>query len=112
MKAFKNIVLLITISFGLSVNAQQTPAPVQSETITIIGATAHIGNGEVIENSVIIFEGGKIISISENSTSADSPQGKVIQAEGKHVYPGFIAPNTTLGLEKLMPFVLLEIRMN
>ena len=101
MKAFKNILLLITISFGLSVNAQQTPAPIQTEIITIVGATAHIGNGTIIENSLIVFEGGKIISISENSTSADSPQGKVIQAEGKHVYPGFIAPNTTLGLVEI-----------
>jgi len=101
MRTFKNIVLLITISFGLSVNAQQTPAPAQSETITIVGATAHIGNGEVIKNSVIVFEDGKIISISESSTSKDTYQGKVIQATGKHVYPGFIAPNTTLGLVEI-----------
>jgi len=101
MRTFKNIVLLITLSFGLSVNAQQTPAPAQSETITIVGATAHIGNGEVIKNSVIVFEDGKIISISESSTSKDTYQGKVIQATGKHVYPGFIAPNTTLGLVEI-----------
>jgi len=28
-------------------------------------------------------------------------KGTVIQAQGKHVYPGFIAPNSTLGLQEI-----------
>ena len=27
--------------------------------------------------------------------------GKIINAEGKHVYPGIIAPNSTLGLVEI-----------
>lgn len=76
--------------------AQQTPAPKQSEAISIVGATAHIGNGEVIENAVIVFENGKITRIGAAGNTQTS--GKVIDAKGKHVYPGFIAPNSTLGL--------------
>ena len=38
-----------------NLNAQQTPADKQSTAISIEGATAHIGNGQVIENSLIIF---------------------------------------------------------
>lgn len=95
MKIIKNILLAATISVGLHTWAQQTPAPAQFETITIKGATAHIGNGTVIENSVIVFSDGKITAIGNTSTPS---QGRVINAEGKHVYPGFIAPGKSLGL--------------
>ena len=46
--------------FSISLMAQQTPAPKQSNDYTIEGATAHLGNGEVIENSLLMFSNGKI----------------------------------------------------
>ncbi|MDC8003466.1 amidohydrolase family protein [Aureisphaera galaxeae] len=95
MKTLKNILLATIISVGLQAWAQQTPAPAQSETITITGATAHLGNGSVIENSVIVFSDGKITAIGDASTPT---QGNVVNANGKHIYPGFIAPVSTLGL--------------
>ncbi|PHS68381.1 MAG: amidohydrolase [Flavobacterium sp.] len=95
-------ILKITIFFiGFFAIAQQTPAPIQSEVITIVGATAHIGNGTVIENSVIIFENGKITAIGDENKTPVKDQGQVIYAKGKHIYPGFIAPNTTLGLVEI-----------
>ncbi|MFK5981682.1 MAG: amidohydrolase family protein [Flavobacteriaceae bacterium] len=95
-------ILNITIFFiGFFAIAQQTPAPIQSEIITIVGATAHIGNGTVIENSVIIFENGKITAIGDENKTPVKGQGQVINAKGKHIYPGFIAPNTTLGLVEI-----------
>ena len=81
--------------------AQQTPAPAQSEAFTITGATAHIGDGTVIEHSVIIVENGKISACVNGLTSKITFKGKIIDAIGKHVYPGFIAPNTTLGLQEI-----------
>ncbi len=98
MKSIKSILTLFILSFSVLVNAQQTPAPIQKEIITIVGATAHIGNGTVIENSVIIFEDGKITIVSNENKTPVKNQGTVIYAKGKHIYPGFIAPNTTLGL--------------
>lgn len=98
MRIIKNIVLVTLISFGLHSWAQQTPAPEQSETITLTGGTAHIGNGTVIENSIIIFENGKITSVAGPSAPI---KGKVIDIRGKHVYPGFIAPVSTLGLVEI-----------
>ncbi len=80
------------------VTAQQTPAPVQTEAYTIIGATAHIGDGTVIENAIIQLEDGKITAIGEASQSEIKQRGIQIDASGHHVYPGFIATNTTLGL--------------
>ncbi len=81
------------------INAQQTPATSQTEAITIEGAIAHIGNGTIIENSCIVFENGKIIAIGKSGEIA--AKGKVIKAIGKHIYPGFIAPNSTLGLVEI-----------
>jgi len=95
MKNLKNIITIILVSLGVTVMAQQTPAPAQTEAITITGATAHIGNGSVIENSVIVLENGKISIVGGPSTAL---KGKIINAQGKHVYPGFIAPAKSLGL--------------
>ena len=95
MKIVKNILFAATISVGLHAWAQQTPAAVQSEIITVKGATTHVGNGTVIENSVLVFNNGKITAIGNASTPS---QGKVIDATGKHIYPGFIAPGKSLGL--------------
>ena len=97
MKKLSYILVLLAFSFGNLV-AQQTPAKAQSDAITITGATAHIGNGDVIENSVITFENGKITAIGDSNTST---KGTIIDASGKHVYPGFIAPNSTLGLVEI-----------
>ncbi len=92
----KTLIFLLIIT----ASAQQTPAPKQTETITIIGATAHIGNGNVIKNSFIQFEDGKITIIKE-SNDKNNPKGIVIQAKGKHIYPGFITLNSTLGLVEI-----------
>ncbi|MGB0896236.1 MAG: amidohydrolase family protein [Flavobacteriaceae bacterium] len=94
MKIYIYIALFIC-SFTL---AQQTPANKQTQAITITGATAHIGNGTVIENATIVFENGKLSAIGDANTTH---KGQVINATGKHVYPGFIAPNATLGLVEI-----------
>ncbi len=77
--------------------SQQTPASAQKEAITIEGAVAHLGNGEIIENSLIMFEGGKITFVGDAKMKI-ARIGNVIDAKGKHVYPGFIATSTPLGL--------------
>lgn len=72
------------------------PAKDQTKTISITGATIHIGNGKVIEKGTISFADGKISYVGAGTpvNAAD----ETIDASGKHVYPGFIAPNTNLGL--------------
>ena len=101
MKNLTKYILPVLLFFTGTAIAQQTPAPPQNEAISIVGATAHIGNGEVIENSVIIFQNGKLTTVTDvNSTNRQYP-GKIIDAKGKHVYPGFISPNSTLGLVEI-----------
>ncbi len=80
--------------------AQQTPAPVQKEAISIDGATAHLGNGKVLENALIMFENGKLVFVGSAMTRI-ARKGTLIEGKGKHVYPGIIAPCTTLGLTEV-----------
>lgn len=81
-----------------TVKAQPTvyPAPAQSESIRLDGATLHTGNGETIENASIHFKEGKISYVGTQSGAPDAD--KIIDVSGKQIYPGFIVPNTNLGL--------------
>lgn len=81
--------------------AQQTPAPKQTKSILIMGGTAHLGNGKIQENSLISIVDGKIASVSDATVTKITKHDIVIQANGKHIYPGFIAPNSTLGLVEI-----------
>ena len=84
--------LMLLLSF--TAVAQQTPGAKQSGKITIKNATAHVGDGTVINNATIVLNNGEIESIGQTSIT----EGTVIDATGKHVYPGFIAPAKSLGL--------------
>lgn len=95
----KHYILLLLICF--SSLAQQTPAPKQTKSILIIGGKAHLGNGSIIENSIISIKDGKIALIGNAEVIKVTQHDITIDASGKHVYPGFIAPNSTLGLVEI-----------
>jgi hypothetical protein len=90
------LVLLSIVGYG-----QQTPAPKQTQSILILGATAHIGNGKIIENSLLSIKNGKINGIFDGTNVKPEKHDIIINANGKHIYPGFIAPNSTLGLVEI-----------
>ena len=94
------LILTLCLSVAFSVNAQQTPADIQKEAIAIEGATIHTGTGEVIQNGLIIFENG-VINYSGKADAKIARPKKVINASGKHVYPGFIVPTKSLGLVEI-----------
>ncbi|MBU0697197.1 MAG: amidohydrolase family protein [Bacteroidetes bacterium] len=95
----KFIYQFIALSFATTATFAQatiSPAKPQSGTIAIVGGTIHVGNGQVIQNGTVIFSKGKIISVKEGNAV---PQDiAIVHAEGKQIYPGFIAPNNALGL--------------
>lgn len=99
MKTYINLILATCISIASF--AQQTPAPKQTETIMIMNGTAHLGNGEVIKNSAIVIKDGKLSVVADAKVVKLAQEGTVIDASGKHIYPGFIAPNTSLGLVEI-----------
>ncbi|HSQ46752.1 MAG TPA: hypothetical protein VLM44_07525, partial [Lutibacter sp.] len=84
---------LLFLFLSLTISAQQTPASKQTVDFSIEGATAHLGNGEIIENSLIMFSNGKITFVGSALVKI-ARSGTVINATGKHVYPGFIIANS------------------
>ncbi len=100
MKAIFSLILTAIVSVAF---AQQTPAEPQKGAILILNATAHLGNGKVIENSAIGFQDGKLTLVGDARTIRidKSAYERTIVAEGKHVYPGLIAPNTQIGLKEI-----------
>ncbi len=85
--------LMVPLAYG------QNPAPgkVQAEKITLTGATIHVGNGEVIPNGTISFDKGLITYVGTGKGDG----GKLINVTGKHIYPGLISLNTTVGLKEV-----------
>ena len=56
----KKLLIIGILFIANSLTSQQTPAKDQSKSVLIVGATAHIGNGSVIEKSFIGFKNGII----------------------------------------------------
>ena len=84
-------ILLITIS-----------ANGQKPTL-FIGATAHLGNGEVIQNAAISIKNGEFDLVADASRIRIDPSAfdTIYKIYGKHIYPSFIVPNTTLGITEI-----------
>ncbi len=90
----KIIVLIIAISTQL--NAQQ-------KRVLLSNGIAHLGNGTVIENSLIAFKNGVINLVADATVTKLNPADfdTTINIAGKHIYPGLIAPNCILGLQEM-----------
>ena len=85
----------ITMAFS----SGQIPAKPQEKTIAIVNATIHTVSGPMIEKGTIVFDKGKITAVGANVTV---PQGaEVIDATGKHVYPGLVSSDTYIGLTEI-----------
>lgn len=71
--------------------------------ILLEGATLHIGNGNVISTGTIGIENG-VITLVKNTlafTYNKSDWDTIINLSGHQIYPGFVAPNSTLGLTEI-----------
>src|SRR5215212_7113456 len=97
----KKIFSLITSFSFLLASAQETvyPAPKQSQTVAVTGATVHVGNGQVLNNATVLMVDGKITAVGTNVTIPAGAQR--IEAQGKHVYPGLILASSNLGLVEI-----------
>ncbi len=94
--------MITLLVFTITVATGQVPSPgeAQSQPIAVVNTTIHIGDGKVIADGTITFDAGKITAIG--ATGEVGTTGHVIiDGEGKQVYPGFILPNTTLGLNEI-----------
>ena len=75
------------------------PAAKQNHPIALMGGTIHPVSGPEISNGTILFENGKITGIG--TTIALPANAEKIDVAGKHVYPGLINANSTVGLTEI-----------
>ena len=99
-KSIINSILFLAffLSFAGSV-AAHTPAPPQEGPIAITGGTIHTITQGVIEYGTVLFEDGKIIAVGLEVELPDNV--RIIDATGKHVYPGMIHGRSTIGLMEI-----------
>lgn len=97
MKKTLSLLLLLFVSVLAFAQANVLPAPPQKGVMYVKNATIHVGNGTVLENGVIVVRDGKIEKVGKDiAVPADATE--VVDAKGKHVYPGLILPVSSLGL--------------
>ena len=98
MKHFITLYTWLILGFMGMAHAQQTPGTLSEGPVTLTGGTAHIGDGTIINKCNIILDNGKILAIGGQDLS---PVGTIIDISDQHVYPGIIAPVSSLGLVEI-----------
>lgn len=89
---------LLVLSAIAPIDAQiPTPAPPQAKSILVTGGTVHVGDGKVIDEGAVGFRDGRIDYVGFDY-GVKAAYDTVIDAKGQHVYPGFILPDSPLGL--------------
>ena len=103
----RNPALAISLFFSVAVPATllgQAPmvdvTPAQGTTAITGGKVLTVSHG-VIENGVVLMEGGKITAVG-TAASVKVPKGAtIVDAKGMTVYPGLIDAETRLGLSEI-----------
>lgn len=91
----KYILFILVFACGISFSQNK-------KRVLLMNGIAHLGNGQIIENSYISFANGKLEMVSPaqgiklDLKSFDT----IIEIAGKHVYPALISANTILGLQE------------
>ena len=99
----KTFIYILGLSLcSAALHAQETvyPARPQQGPVFLKNATIHVGNGQVIANGIIGFNNGKITAVGAD-VPIPSGDVKVYDADGQHIYPGLIAPESNLGLTEV-----------
>ena len=91
----KILLVIITLIISINVNGQKSTL--------FIGATAHLGNGEVIKNAAVSVKNGEFDVIADAGMIRIDPDAfdTIYRIYGKHIYPAFIVPNTKLGITEI-----------
>ncbi|MCK6421990.1 MAG: amidohydrolase family protein [Aquabacterium sp.] len=80
--------------------AEEVPAPPQREPLVVTGATLHPVSGPSLPGGRMWVDGGRIKAVlgADDPLPAAAAAARRLELAGRHVYPGFIAANTSLGL--------------
>ncbi|GIU15728.1 amidohydrolase family protein [Shewanella glacialipiscicola] len=106
-KTFLFTLLLATLCTAPVMANNIVPTPKQSRSVLIKNATVHTVSQGVLNNTDVLIENGKITAVGSqlssqiNNATAETSDTQIIDASGKHLYPGLIALDTSLGLVEI-----------
>lgn len=96
------IVALALAAAGPARASEEVSPPPQRGVLVVTNAVLHTVSGPVIEGGRMRVQGGRIQAVAAPGEPFDVPAGAtVLDLGGRHVYPGFVAANTTLGLTEV-----------
>ncbi|MEM9050450.1 MAG: amidohydrolase family protein [Bacteroidota bacterium] len=91
-----NLLILVCALSVLNLLAQE-----ENRSVILTGGKIFTATGKTIENGAIGIKGSSIAFVGQPSDAVISEYERVEELEGKYVYPGLIATNTTLGLTEI-----------
>ncbi|UCD36799.1 MAG: amidohydrolase family protein [Fidelibacterota bacterium] len=89
-------VVILACSIAFLSGSDQVPAPKQERPIVLTGGTIHPVSGPSIPKGQILFTDGRIVEVGARVSIPENAD--VIDVSGKHIYPGFIAAQSIIGL--------------
>lgn len=97
------LIFVLMVGSGTFLAQVDPPGESTDMRILLLNGKAHIGNGDTINKSAIAIHKGKITMVRNALliTIKESDYDTIIDISGQHVYPGFIAPNSTVGLQEI-----------
>ncbi|MCF7826587.1 MAG: hypothetical protein K9N29_08035, partial [Candidatus Marinimicrobia bacterium] len=99
----RTILSFLFIALQITFASDQIPAPPQAQPILIQNGTLHTVSQGALDQYDILFDRGIITRIEKSIVPSSDMQ--VIEASGKHIYPGLIAGISTLGLVEISDVV-------
>jgi imidazolonepropionase-like amidohydrolase len=91
-----NLLILVLIFLVLTSSGQD-----ENRSVIFTGGKIFTATGKVIENGAIGVKADTISFVGKATEAVFSDYDRVEELDGKHVYPGLIATNTTLGLTEI-----------
>ncbi len=94
---------LLSVLFAVSVAtaSDPVPAPKQQRPVALIGGTVHTVSGATLPGATLVFDKGVITAIGASVDVVIPPDAERIDLSGKHVFPGLIDANSSMGLTEI-----------
>ena len=98
MKIIYHLLLLGAFFWIGQLNAQT-----KAKSVLFVNTFLHKGNGEVMQGASVGVRGSKVVMIKSTITFKHNPSDwdTIIDLQNQHMYPGLVAPNSTLGLTEI-----------
>lgn len=93
------VVLALIISGLIAQAGEEIPGAKQRMPIALTNGIVHTASGPTLPSATVVFDNGRLTAIGPNAKAPAN--ARVIDCKGKHIYPGFIAPHSTLGLVEI-----------